>query len=253
MRLKGKSAIVTGGGSGIGRAITLAFIQEGARVAILDKAPEAIENELEGSSSLLVLKADVTDTEAVESAVNRAAREFSKIDILINNAGYTDGKTLETQTEEEWDAIFNVNVNGYARCLRAALPYLKESCGNILNTASYVGLHGMRNGFGYSASKGAVIGMTKSLALDLAQYGIRANAICPGWILTDLIKNRWSKRQQNTNALEELIAAHPLGRMGTPEDCAKAALYLCSDEAAFVTGETLIIDGGLGLGYGPHL
>jgi len=182
--------------------------------------------------------------------IKAVVNKFSKIDILINNAGYADGKSIETQTVEEWDNMFETNVSGYARCIRAALPYLKETKGNILCTASFVGLNGQANAFGYCASKGAVIGMVKNLAIDLAKYGIRINAICPAYIQTELLENRWAKRQKNPEtALADLAESHPLGRIGTPEDCANAALYLCGEGASFVTGVTLILDGGIPLGY----
>jgi NAD(P)-dependent dehydrogenase (short-subunit alcohol dehydrogenase family) len=146
--------------------------------------------------------------------------------------------------------MFGTNVNGYARCVRACLPYLKVTKGNILNTSSMVGMNGMADAFAYCSTKGAIIGMTKNLAIDLARYGIRVNAICPGWIVTEHLRNSWTKRQPNPDtALQELAEKHPLKRAGTPRDCGRAAVYLCSDDADFITGICFDIDGGIRLGY----
>jgi len=247
MKLHHKTAIVTGGSAGIGAGIVKAFLEEGANVVSADLKPA---EQSETANNYLFVKTDMSDTNSVNAMIAEASARFGGIDILINNAGYSDGKSVETQSEAEWDAMFNTNVSGYARAVRAALPFLKKTRGNILCTASFVGINGQANAFSYCSTKGAVIGMVKNLAIDLAPYGIRVNAICPGWILTDLLKYKWTARQPNPDtALDELAKKHPLGRIGLPEDCAKAALYLCSDDASFVTGAAIVLDGGISLGY----
>ncbi len=251
MKMDGKVVIVTGGSSGIGKGITYTLAKEGAFVVVADINEESgyrIVEELK--PYVMFVKTDVRDNSSVRNMVDQVIKKFSKIDVLINNAGYADGKDVETQTEEEWNEMFDTNVNGYARCIRAALPYLKQTKGNILNTASLVGLNGQAKAFGYCSTKGAIIGMVKNLAIDLAPYGIRVNAICPGWIHTEMLEYKWTKRQPNPDsALSDLAKKHPLGRIGTPDDCGKAALYLCSEDASFVTGITLNLDGGITLGY----
>ncbi len=253
MKLKGKAAIVTGGAQGIGGGIVRNFINEGAAVVVADRNEDAgcrIVEELQQYGDISFIKTDVKRTEDIAALVEGTFQRLGRLDILVNNAGYADGKGVENQTEDEWNAMVDTNLNGYARCVRAVLPHLKESKGVILNTASRVGLIGMESAFAYCATKGGVIGMTKNLAIDLAQYGIRVNAICPGWIVTEHLRTDWLLRQKDPeHALDDLAKRHPLGRAGTPGDCGKAAVFLCSDDASFITGIALDIDGGITLGY----
>ncbi len=251
MRLKGKTAIVTGGTSGIGKGIAAVFLSEGASVVITGKNAQKGEKAAgDLGGNVTFLQVDMQDPESVNRMVSDAVGILGKLDILVNNAGIPFGKGIDDETVEEWDALINTNVNGYARCTRACLPYLKESHGNILNTSSLAGLRGMSNSFGYCTTKGAIFGMTKNLAIDLAKYGIRVNALLPGFIVTENLRDNLPNSEQ---VIKDLDAAHPLGRAGTPEDCGYAALYLCSDEAAFITGVGLEVDGGITLGYSFQL
>jgi NAD(P)-dependent dehydrogenase (short-subunit alcohol dehydrogenase family) len=252
MRLNEKIAIVTGGDTGIGEGIVHCFAAEGATVVVASRKAETAEarGKFKDSGNIHFIQADVTDTHSVNKMVEQAVQKLGRLDIFVNNAGYADGRGVEQQSEEDWDVLINTNLNGYARCVRAALPYLKASRGVLLNISSRVALVGQNRAFAYCATKGGIYGMTKNLAIDLAQYGIRVNAILPGWIATPNLLANWPKHQPDPeNALNELIAKHPLGRLGTPEDCGKAAVYLCSDDAEFVTGTALDIDGGITLGY----
>lgn len=255
MRLDGKIAIVTGGSAGIGAGIVKEFLDNGASVAIAARfqslsAQEAME-EYRNNDRVLLLQADTKNTADVNDMVARTVEHFGKLDILVNNAGYADGGNVETQTEDQWDNMLATNLSGYARCVRAALPHLKASRGTILNVASLVGVIGQRNAFAYCATKGGIIGMTKNLAIDLAKYGIRVNVLLPAWIASESLIHDWPNHQENpATAYEELVAMHPLGRVGTPEDCGSAAAFLCSDKASFLTGVALELDGGISLGYG---
>ena len=251
MRLKEKTAIITGGTAGIGKGIACEFIREGASVVITgSNVAKGLAAQAELGPKATFIQADSTSTESIKHMVQEALRVLKKLDILVNNAGYADGKDVESQTEDEWNHLFNVNVNGYARCIRSCLPYLKESRGVMLNTSSMVGMRGQDHAFGYCATKGAIIGMTKNLAIDLAKYGIRVNALCPGWIVTENMRENWTKLQpEPQKAIPLLDASHPLKRAGTPKDCGRAAAYLCSSDGEFITGITLELDGGITLGY----
>ncbi|NLT13085.1 MAG: SDR family oxidoreductase [Clostridiales bacterium] len=243
-----KVVLITGGATGIGKGIAMEMYGKGAAVVIAGRNAETGQEAADSlGARAIYIQMDVRDTSSVNTTVNHIIRTFGRLDILVNNAGIPRSTGIETELEDQWDNVINTNLNGYARCVRAALPFLKESCGNILNIASLVGAIGMENSSSYVASKGGIIAFTKSLALDLAKYGIRVNAILPGWIMTENVS------RMHPDRLKLVIDAHPLGRIGTPKDCGKAACYLCSEDASFITGISLAVDGGIALGYGAQI
>ena len=253
MKLKDKVAIVTGSSKGIGKGIAQAFSEEGAKVVVVCRHEEQgrdIAKQLGSEKgNAIFVKTDVTDSNSIQSLINTTIETFGKLDILVNNAGYHISKDIEQTSEEEWDFIQKTNLYSTFLCSKYAVPHLKKTKGNIINISSMVGLVGQPNATAYAATKGGQIAMSKNMAIDLAKYSIRVNVICPGWIQTPLVDD-WFGQQEDTEAAKEYIfSKHPLGRIGTIEDCGKAALYLASDDSDFVTGITLNLDGGITLGY----
>lgn len=254
MKLQGKVAIVTGSSKGIGAGVAKVFSEEGAKVVVVAR------NEQEGSAMAerlgakegraVFVRTDVSDPESVRNLIEATVKEFGKIDILVNNAGFHNSKGIEAITDEEFDYILKTNLYSTYYCSKYALPYLKETKGCIIHMSSMVGLVGQGNACAYAATKGGQIAMAKNMALDLAPYGIRVNVICPGWIDTPLV-DEWFLRQEDEQAARKYIyGAHPAGRIGTSEECGKAALFLaCPEDSAFITGITLNLDGGITLGY----
>jgi 2-keto-3-deoxy-L-fuconate dehydrogenase len=253
-RLDGKTAIVTGGGSGIGRAIATTFAQNGARVFALDRdlkaADAAVENIRASGGVASAIECDVAIAEWVEAAFTRidSDRNAPRIDILVNNAGIAHIGTVENTSEEDFDRIYLVNVKGIFLCSRAAVRrMLATGGGAILNLASIASLVGLTDRFAYSMSKGAVLTMTRSIAVDYVKRGIRCNCICPARVHTPFVdgylRNTYPGRE--AEMFKQLSEYQPLGRMGTPEEVAALALYLCSDEASFITGQAYPIDGGV--------
>ncbi len=245
MRLKNKVAIVTGGGRGIGLAIALAFAREGAHVAICDVNASLLDTaraEIEALGGRgLALRADVADKAQVSRMVGDVLRELGTIDILVNNAGIYEVLPIEEITEEQWERTLAVNLKGVFLCSQAVMGHMKrQRSGRIVNMASVAGkTGGQLAGAHYSASKAGVMCFTKSLAREVAPYGITVNAVAPGRIDTPMI--RIASDEEN----EALRAATPLGRLGKPEDVARAVVFLASDEASFITGEILDVNGGL--------
>ncbi len=253
MKLKDKVAIVTGSSKGIGQGIAQVFSDEGAKVVVVCRKEEegiAMAKKLGSEQGRAIfVKTDVSNSEAIQNLINKTVKEFGQIDILVNNAGYHISKNIEQTSEEEWDFLLKTNLYSTFLCSKYAVPHLKKTKGNIINISSMVGLVGQPNSVAYSATKGGQISMTRSMAIDLAEYKIRVNAICPGWIQTPLVDDWFSQQEDEEAAKKYIFAQHPIGRIGTIEDCGYAALYLASSDSDFVTGITLNLDGGITLGY----
>ena len=245
MLLDGRHALVTGASRGIGRAIALHLAAEGAAVALNFAgnvaAAEAVRKEIESAGGKAILvPADVADETAATEMVEKTIDAFGAIDILVNNAGITRDGLLLRMKEEDWDAVLNTNLKGVFHCSKAAAKFMmKKRYGRIVNMASVVGLVGNSCQANYAAAKAGVIGFTKALAKELAGRGITANAIAPGFIRSDMTDVLPDKVK------ETMLAGIPLGRAGEPEDVAKAALFLASDQAAYITGQVLTVDGGM--------
>jgi NAD(P)-dependent dehydrogenase (short-subunit alcohol dehydrogenase family) len=247
MRLSGKTAIVTGSRRGIGRAIALAMAREGANVFVSDISREDCQKVVGEIEKLgrkgLALKCDVSSSKDVEDMVKRTVAEFGKVDILINNAGIMDFKPFLELTEEEWDKTLNVNLKGQFLCARAAgRVMIKSKWGRIINIAS-ISSGGCGIAFPliahYTASKGGVMALTEALAMELTPQGINVNAICPGAIDTDI-----SKGVKESGQLAQVLARIPKGRLGQPEEIANLAVFLASEEADYISGAAIVIDGG---------
>ncbi len=242
MKLAGKVAVITGGGTGIGKAIAVACSKEGANVVISGRRKDkldAVAGEI--GSKCLPVPADAGSAEDIERLVNSAVRHFGGIHVLVNNAALLFAGTAESHSEEEWDNTFNVNVRGVWLLSRAVLPHLRAAGGgSIVNIGSVLSTVGARNRLAYSTSKGAILALTKAMALDHAAEKIRVNCICPGIVDTDLV----AQFSLDANAVQQRIALHPLGRFGQPADIAQAALFLASDDSSWVTGAAFPVDGG---------
>jgi NAD(P)-dependent dehydrogenase (short-subunit alcohol dehydrogenase family) len=242
MRLSGKVAIITGGGSGIGKAIGTAFVREGAKVVIAGRDGKKLEaSAREISGDCLAVSADVSKTSDVQTLVDAALGKFQGINVLVNNAAVLLPGTAESLSEEDFDQTFAVNVRGLWLLSRAVLPHMRASGGgSIVNIASVLSMVGARNRVAYAASKGAVMAMTKAMALDHAAENIRVNCICPGIVETEMV----ARFSTDENVRKQRIAMHPMGRFGQPEDVANTAVFLASDESGWTTGSVMTVDGG---------
>lgn len=242
MRLASKVAIVTGGASGIGHAIAMAFAREGAQVVICGrdrKKLDAAANEI--GPSCLALQADVSEAAGIRKLLDSTVQRFGRVNVLVNNAGVLLPGTAESLTEAEWDRTFTVNVRGLWLLSRAVLtPMRLAGGGSIINMGSVLSLVGARNRVAYSASKSAVLGMTRAMALDHAADRIRVNCICPGMVETEMV----APFIADEDAKRQRVAMHPVGRLGQPGDMTGAAVFLASDESSWTTGAAFPVDGG---------
>jgi len=244
--LEGKVAIVTGGSKGIGREIALAFAEVGADVVVcsraLDGQLEAVAEEIRGlGRRSLAIPTDITQKASIDNMVQRTADEFGAIDILVNNAGLLVVTPFLEHSEETWDQVIDTNLKGYFLCSQAvAKKMIDRKKGNIINMSSIRGLRAGRDRVAYCVSKSGVIMMTQVMALELAQYNIRVNAIAPGWIKTQLNERLW-RAPENRKKIEATV---PLGHLAEPDTIAGAALFLASDVSSYITGHTLAVDGG---------
>ena len=251
-RLTGKIAIITGAAAGIGRASCLLFAQQSAVVVAVDHDATANQATVDlvrkANGIALGLQADVSSADQVKNVVDRTLNEYDHIDILFNNAGIVTGGKMHTLEERQWDRIFNVNVKSIFLFSRAVVPHmLLQGGGTILNTASSTALRVAPDRALYNATKGAVIALTRSMALDYASDNIRVNCLCPGTTDTPSLRERLSAMGNYEELRSKFIARQPLQRLGTSDEIAQAALYLVSDDAAFVTGAAFQIDGGMSL------
>ncbi|WP_205508509.1 SDR family NAD(P)-dependent oxidoreductase [Longitalea arenae] len=248
-RLDNKKAIITGGGSGIGKAIATVFAKQGAAVNILDMDEQGATNVVNeittAGGKAQFFKCDVSKQAEVQQIVNGIAANGS-IDILVNNAGIAHIGTAETTAEADFDRLVNVNVKGVYNCLHSVLPHMKQNGGSIINMASIASLVGIPDRFAYSMTKGAVVGMTLSVAKDYLKYNIRCNCISPARVHTPFVDGFLAKNYPGKEAemFEKLSKTQPIGRMGKPDEIGYLALYLCSNEASFITGCDYPIDGG---------
>lgn len=261
--LAGKVAIITGGASGIGRASALRFAREGARVAIWDcnsvRLEETVAALESGVRDVIGVVANVASAEDVKAGVEKTVQAFGRLDILFNNAGVSGWGLLHEMPEAEWDRVVDVNLKGVFLCSKYSLPALMERGGVILNTASTAGLEGLPAHGHYCAAKAGVVNLTRSIAMDYAAYGIRANALCPGGVSTNIAESfvdglpPAAARAVQENAKRTDHSLSLMGRRGTAEELAAAALFLCSAEASYVTGQTLVVDGGWLAGHRPEM
>ncbi len=246
---EGKIALITGGSSGIGRATAIAFAKKGAKVVIGDRmekeGQETVAMIKKNGSEAIFFKTDITQATEVKNLVNQTISTYNRLDYAFNNAGTEGilGPSIE-ESEENWNQVINTNLKGVWLSMKYQIPQmLKNGGGAIVNNASLFGLVGVPNGSIYCASKHGVIGLTKAVALEQATAGIRINSVCPGVIQTDMTDRVFGKDDDSEGKVQ-MAAAHPIGRIGQPEEVANAVVWLCSDAASFITGHSLTIDGG---------
>jgi len=249
-RLSGKVALITGGGTGIGRAIALAYAREGASVAVagrrLERLREVINEVHKQDGAGLAMECDVTRVRDVERAVKGTVERFGRVNVLVNNAGTLHVSTVEGISEEEWDRVMTVNVKGPFLMSRAVLPEFRKCGGGVIvNLGSVLGLVAVKDRAAYCASKGGVTMLTKAMALDHAHENIRVNCICPSIVETELVKGVFDQSEQGQALRKARVATIPLGRIGQPVDVAEMAVFLASEESSWLTGTAIPLDGGV--------
>lgn len=250
IRLEGKAAIITGGGTGIGRAIAVAFAREGARVAVAGRRTERLEETVsllkQAGSETLAVECDVTKAADTERLVRRAEECFGKVNVLVNNAGALSVSTVESISEEDWDRVMATNVKGPFLMSRAVLPAMRRAGGgSIVNIGSVLGIAAIRDRAAYCASKGGVNLLTKAMALDHAQDRIRVNCVCPSIVESDMTQNLFAGTEAGRVARENRLATIPLGRFGKPGDITGIVVFLASEESSWMTGTVIPVDGGV--------
>jgi NAD(P)-dependent dehydrogenase (short-subunit alcohol dehydrogenase family) len=255
MKLKDRVAVITGAGAGIGRACAFEFAREGARVVIADinlagARETASEIQARGGAALAV-ETDVSSVGSVENLIAETLREFSSVHALVNNAAIQVNKTIEDTTPEEWQRQMAVNVGGVFLCSKFFLPHLRRAGGAIVNISSVNGFFVEPMCAGYCATKAAIIGLTKAIAIDHGKEGVRANCICPGYIDAGLAWGYFEAQPDPAAARASAGRLHALCRIGRPEEVARVAVFLASDEASFMTGSAVVVDGGFGSGLPP--
>ena len=249
-RLAGKSAVITGGGTGIGQAIALAFAREGAQVAVAGRRKEKLDETLrllhqEGCPAM-ALECDVTSAQDTQRLVKVAEDAFGKVNVLVNNAGALSVSTVENIAEDDWDRVMATNVKGPFLISRAALPAMRRAGGgSIINVGSVLGIVAIRDRAAYCASKGAVSMLTRAMALDHAHDNIRVNCLCPSIVESDMTRNLFAETEAGRLARESRLASIPLGRFGKPADIAGLAVFLASEESSWMTGTVIPVDGGV--------
>jgi len=256
MKLKDRIAVVTGGGWGIGKAVAEAFAGEGARLTLADidgaRCETAAAGIRQAGGDAVAFVADVASPASVESLAGFVAQHFGRLDILVNDAAIQVNKTIEGTTPAEWDRQMAVNVGGVFLCSRAFLPALRESRGVIINLSSVNAFFVEPGCAGYCATKAAILGLTKAMAIDHGREGVRVHAICPGYIDAGLAAGYFESQKNPAAARQEAGLLHALGRIGQPSEVARAAVFLASDDASFMTGSPLIVDGGFSAGLPPR-
>ena len=242
MRLKDKTAIITGGGTGIGLATAHAFYQEGAKIILFGRRKEKLEKAVEKlGGSAIIVQGDMTNNNDLDQLINETLHNFKKIDILVNNAGLFNGSPLHEISDSQWDEIMDINIRSVFQLTRRVLPVmLSQKYGSIIHISSILGLIAVPQVAAYNVSKGALNQFSRSIAVEYGSSGIRSNSICPGLIATDMTADL----MMDADLMAEWSKEYPIGRFGAPEDVANACLYLASDESSFVTGITLPVDGG---------
>jgi NAD(P)-dependent dehydrogenase (short-subunit alcohol dehydrogenase family) len=248
-RFQGKVALVTGGNRGIGLTTGRALAAEGAVVVLMARDAERGTEMAAALAGATFVAGDIRRAADCVAAVEHAVRTHGRLDVLVNSAGVIyRNRTVEQHTEEEWDVTFDTNVKGTFLMCRAALPHLRAARGTIVNLSSYVGLVGFAGASAYAASKAAIVNLTRSLALDYAAEGLRANCVCPGSVDTDMIHEAWEMTGDAEAAARAWASKHPLGRIARADEVARAILFLASSEASFITGVALPVDGGITAG-----